>query len=1054
MIKTKILTLFLSLTTLFSFAQTPQWQVYSNNDHILDVEVRGNKIWTVGSGGVLERDASGAVITEYNMNEMRPDIFNRIEIDKFGNIWTTSNAWGLFKFDGNTWTNYTTSNSAIGNNVLYGIDSDSSGAIWIGTGTNGIIRFKDSVFTNFPMSTFGVLGVVADGAEVWASAGQDLYRYDGQFWTSYDYSMTGFNMGSMWDMKRDTSGLRWFASSYGLLSFDDTTWTHYDALNTDLPNNAARSLYIDNNNVKWVGTADSGLYKFDGLTCIRYDIGNSPIPHNTVSTMYGDSLGNLWIGQAKGLTKFDRLSTWNTYTTIYTSDGPASNDVYDIVLDNYGNKWLATARGISKFNDTTWTTYDSTNTILARNPIYTAAKDTAGHLWFGTYNGLLEYDGNNWISHASGPLNTIISDIFIDANNNKWLAVPYGPNIGVIKYDGTTSVHYNYSNTPLNGSVQTVSMDLLGNLWVGTFGNGVYKFDGVSWSRPTTPNSPGTANYVTCSAMDQQGHLWFGTYTAGLYIYDGLSWQHFTTSNSGLTYNNVEGVHFDSQGNAYISGGGVKKYDGSTWEVMKAFDRWEFGAKAMAFDDDGNMYFGSNGLLTYHSDSLEAKRAIKGYVYHDANTNGVKDGAEDYVGGIRLKQTPGNIYAYTNTFGEYTFFNDTLLSCTIDIEQQGYWNVLPSSVTITVGANDTMLADMGITRIDTAIYIGSFTNVGSRCSTPSQFWFYYNNAGSITDSTSVVVDLDTAISIMSSIPLYDSIVGNKLYYHHDSLSPSTPQLIFLTAMMPDFSHMGDTLRSTATIISHKEATSTIIAHDRILTCSYDPNMKEVSPAGYTPAHYTLKSETLHYTIHFQNTGNDTAYKVDVRDVLSSYLDLSTFQVTGSSHPYALEFYAPSEYTFHFYNIMLADSNTNEPLSHGFVSFDIKCLPGIPEGTIVNNLAYIYFDSNPAILTNTTTSNMVSSFPAVGLNDNISLIHASEKIVPHPISSRSMLYFKNEKKQTVKLKVFDIMGKEIYSDETNNSSFILNKDRIGSSGMYFYKLSCSDGLVSSGKLLVE
>lgn len=69
-----------------------------------------------------------------------------------------------------------------------------------------------------------------------------------------------------------------------------------------------------------------------------------------------------------------------------------------------------------------------------------------------------------------------------------------------------------------------------------------------------------------------------------------------------------------------------------------------------------------------------------------------------------------------------------------------------------------------------------------------------------------------------------------------------------------------------------------------ISCAYDPNDKMVSPEGFDVPHYTLKTDTLLYTIRFQNTGNDTAFVVKIRDTLSTHLDYSTFRFIGSSHP--------------------------------------------------------------------------------------------------------------------------------------------------------------------------
>jgi hypothetical protein len=60
-------------------------------------------------------------------------------------------------------------------------------------------------------------------------------------------------------------------------------------------------------------------------------------------------------------------------------------------------------------------------------------------------------------------------------------------------------------------------------------------------------------------------------------------------------------------------------------------------------------------------------------------------------------------------------------------------------------------------------------------------------------------------------------------------------------------------------------------------------------------------------------------------------------------------------TFHFPNIQLPDSLSDPEGSKGFVQYRIEPIAGLPMGTDINNTAYIYFDYNPAIVTNTTTN---------------------------------------------------------------------------------------------------
>ncbi len=57
--------------------------------------------------------------------------------------------------------------------------------------------------------------------------------------------------------------------------------------------------------------------------------------------------------------------------------------------------------------------------------------------------------------------------------------------------------------------------------------------------------------------------------------------------------------------------------------------------------------------------------------------------------------------------------------------------------------------------------------------------------------------------------------------------------------------------------------------------SWDPNDKRGFPEGYGPEHFIEKNTDIEYHIRFQNTGTDTAFKVEIRDTLSEFLDPSS-----------------------------------------------------------------------------------------------------------------------------------------------------------------------------------
>ena len=195
---------------------------------------------------------------------------------------------------------------------------------------------------------------------------------------------------------------------------------------------------------------------------------------------------------------------------------------------------------------------------------------------------------------------------------------------------------------------------------------------------------------------------------------------------------------------------------------------------------------------------------------------------------------------------------------------------------------------------------------------------------------------------------------------------------------------------------------------QVVTCSYDPNDKQVQPAGIEEEHFTLKNSWLDYTIRFQNTGNDTAFVVVLRDTLDLNLDLKSFEIISSSHNMqasrkdrALE--------FRFDNILLPDSNRNEPGSHGFVRYRIKAVAEVADNTVVENKAHIFFDFNPAIVTNTTFNTLMTTLP-VKVANGLPKPSQQLKLYPNPTRAGLEVNAPNPIKEIV---VYNSMGQIVY-----------------------------------------
>ena len=219
-----------------------------------------------------------------------------------------------------------------------------------------------------------------------------------------------------------------------------------------------------------------------------------------------------------------------------------------------------------------------------------------------------------------------------------------------------------------------------------------------------------------------------------------------------------------------------------------------------------------------------------------------------------------------------------------------------------------------------------------------------------------------------------------------------------------------------------------------------------------PTQQSLMKDTLYYTVRFQNTGNDTAYHVNIYDEIHEYLNLETFQVISSSHSVQTIIDRNRRVKFQFDNIMLPDSATNEIGSNGFVLYGIAPLP-VHEGLRVQNTAYIYFDFNPPIITNTTDNMLVHSIHTNIEDENPNAII---EVYPNPLSDYFTVELTGLKEGNYQLLLTDLLGRELSQTPlvTNGQTTISRSDLP--QGLYLFQIWSEEAqtAIRSGKLMVR
>lgn len=450
---------------------------------------------------------------------------------------------------------------------------------------------------------------------------------------------------------------------------------------------------------------------------------------------------------------------------------------------------------------------------------------------------------------------------------------------------------------------------------------------------------------------------------------------------------------------------------------------------------------------------------ISGTVYLDLNENGVQDLGEQGIYLASVFSDPSGVLTFTNSLGFYYSPVADLPDGVYEIHPEfEYWGITSDSLFYTINVDDLYeqrdSLDFGLYP-DTLVYEVDVDLIGAlpRCNDTINYWINIRNTGSTIASGLVDLELDDSLFYISANILPDSVEGRHVYWNYEDLFYFDNELIILQLATPDGE--ADTILSNVTVTVDSadiEMFTTTETLEQIVLCAFDPNDKTPSPLGEGEFGYiSPETESIEYLIRFQNTGTDTAINVVIKDQLDENLDWYSITPLAHSHYMRVEMDLEGEVSFIFDNIMLPDSNVNVLASQGYVKYRIDLKPGLPLGTSILNTAYIYFDLNPAVITNTTVNTLFLDDSGIDevIKDHKLLVY------PNPFSEITTVYFENDLKD-YSVEIVDLLGKQVYANNQLSGNKLEVEARDFKAGMYVLLLidNKSNEVVSNAKLIVK
>ncbi|HOZ89845.1 MAG TPA: T9SS type A sorting domain-containing protein [Bacteroidia bacterium] len=437
---------------------------------------------------------------------------------------------------------------------------------------------------------------------------------------------------------------------------------------------------------------------------------------------------------------------------------------------------------------------------------------------------------------------------------------------------------------------------------------------------------------------------------------------------------------------------------------------------------------------------------IDGKMYADVNNNTIQDVGELGVSNKMVTEQNTGRLSFSQQNGKYSLSVLDTGGFSVSASTINYYNSVPlvhtayfNNINQTDSLNDFALQPNGVIN-DVCINLTPVSLF--RSGFDATYYISYINNGTTTLTPTVIFFPDANVSFTSANVTPVSVTTDSVVWNIGALTPFQSGNIVVTVNVHTGLPIGSLINSSVRIEP--------VAGDANPGCNYS-SWEVFTIGSFDPNDILVSRDTLFtteipnppyldYIIRFQNTGNDTAFNVKVLNPLdTNKLQLNTLEYVASSHPVNMNFiYHERNMEFKFDNILLPDSNVNEPLSHGFIHYRIKPKTSLVLNDSIQNNAAIYFDFNDPVITNTATTHVV-------LPTGIASYQSEEKILLYPNPAQSELNIQLTT-GVEKIQVIDVLGKIVFEKKTNSQQYLKINISQFQNGVYFVKAYSTQGVV--------
>lgn len=418
--------------------------------------------------------------------------------DAGGNMWIGTLGAGLFRYSlkSGTLEHYGTENypDTFSSNAINKVMLDHNNNVWIACEssihrynpeTNLFSSFRvEDRFTGITVSRVSTMCQDSFG-DIWiAGYASELFKFEISGFTFTSYKPE-FEFGRVRAMIEYSPGTIMMGSESGLVNFNIKSrgFDHMDdgsgGSMYSLNDKFIHSIIKDRDGGIWIGTYFGGINYLSPLSSLFSTIEPSPECGRVISRMCEDTDGNIWIGSDDGgLSKYDPIN--GSYRKIVFDPEHPSPNIHALLIDGPW-LWIGTyGSGLYRMNlrthETIHFTYDRERTDDL--DVYSLLKDSKGNMWIGTKRSICIFDD------ATGTIRQIadlgmshdVVDIKEDLYGNIWFA---SLGKGLMQYDYRNGEVTAFSQDNMLGISDFVNCLLVenNNLWIGTHGNGICRYN-------------------------------------------------------------------------------------------------------------------------------------------------------------------------------------------------------------------------------------------------------------------------------------------------------------------------------------------------------------------------------------------------------------------------------------------------------------------------------------------------------------------------------------------------------------------------------------------------